>query len=405
MIRKKLIKILSIVVLLISVVVPVTVNAEETTYGQFLDDLAKAEKDLKNNQNSINGAKGQINSDNATINKLKKDIDDMKVETENLIDEIAKSTEEIANKKQQTKSVIAYLQMSGGENAYLDYVFGSESITDVVYRLAVVEQITEHNDKVVGELEELIQANENRKVELAKKEEQYETKIDNLNSEISKLNNTVSALGDLSPGLEQEVKTKRDLVEFYKSQGCKNRGDVIGRDCAVTSSNGIFFKPTKKGYINSFVDYRTMNGKRTFHRGLDIGSPDGRNTALYSIGYGRITSIWKDGAGAQNVNIEYYKNGVYYTAIYAHLSRYGNIHKNMDVTPDTIIGYMGDTGYVTGVHLHIELWPCRIYVDNNCKSWDSYSAYAKRLFDTGKSHGAETYINFPSRTYQYWYSR
>lgn len=402
---------IAFIILLILVVAPMSVFAEEMTYGQILDDLAKAEKDLKNNQDSINGAKGQINSDNANITKLNQEIENMKKETEKLSKEIDDSTVEIENKKQQTKSVIAYLQMSQGENAYLDYVFGSDSITDVVYRLSVVEQITEYNDQVVKDLEALIKSNEAKKIELANKREQSEKKIADLNTEISKLNNKVSQLGDLSPSFEQQVKDKRTTVDFYKSQGCKNRSDVIGRDCAVNAGNGIFYRPITKGYITSFIGNRCLDGKCSVHRGLDMGSPTGRNTPLYSIGYGRITSIWNDKyvngkpVGANNVNIEYYKNGVYYTAIYAHLSRYANIHVNQQVTPDTIIGYMGDTGYAYGVHLHLELWPCRLYVDNNCKNWNAYTSYVQRLYDSGKSRGAETYINFPSRTYQYWYSR
>lgn len=53
--------------------------------------------------------------------------------------------------------------MSQGENVYLDYVFGSDSVTDMVYRLSIVEQITEYNNKMVKELEDLITTNEKRK--------------------------------------------------------------------------------------------------------------------------------------------------------------------------------------------------------------------------------------------------
>lgn len=392
--------------LILSLFSPISVFAEETRFGQMLDDLEKAQKELSNNQKSINNTKGQINSDNATIKKLKNDIEEFSKEQTKLQEEIVQSTTDIEKKKEQTKSIITYYQVSKGENVYLDYVFGGETITDVVYRLAVVEQITEYNDKVIKELKELIKKNEDKKKELAAKEKEYEKKIEDLNNEISKLNNTVSKLGDLSPGLEQEVKTKKELVEFYKSQGCKNRNDVIGRDCAVNASNGIFYRPIKKGYITSFIGYRCLsNVSCGVHRGLDIGSPDGRNTPLYSIGYGRVTSKWRDQYGANNINIEYYKGGVYYTAIYAHLSRYGNVYEGMQVTPDTIVGYMGDTGYAFGVHLHLELWPCRLYVDNNCRTWNKYVDYVNYLYRNGKSKGAETYINFPSRTYQYWYNK
>ena len=136
-----------------------------------------------------------------------------------------------------------------------------------------------------------------------------------------------------------------------------------------------------------------------------MGSPLGRNTPLYSVGYGRITSIWSDDNGANNVNIEYRgRDGKYYTAIYAHLSRYGNIYKNMEVTPNTIIGYMGDTGYVTGVHLHLELWPCRLYVDKECETWDNYVNFVRKKYNEGFK-GAESVINFPNRTYQTWYTK
>ena len=375
--------------------------ADGVTFGQFQDDLAKAEKELNANNQSINNNKNQINADNATIKKLKSEIEEMGVETNKLQQEIAESNINIAERKKQTKDVISYYQMSQGENIYLEYVFGGDSITDLVYRLSIVEQITEYNEKVMKELEGLIEANEKRKVELANKEKECENKINSLNAEISKLTNSVSKLGELSPGLEQEVKTKRDLVDFYKNQGCKNRSDVIGKDCAVSSSNGQFSRPIKTGYITSFIGYRWGS----LHRGLDMGSSLGRNTPLYSVGYGRITSIWRDGNGANNVNIEYRgRDGKYYTAIYAHLSRYGNIYKNMEVTPNTIIGYMGDTGFVTGVHLHLELWPCRLYVDKECKTWNSYVNFVSKQYKSGFK-GAESVINFPSRTYQTWYTK
>ena len=397
---KKISRIITIL-LMIPMIVPINANAAQRTYGQFLDDLAQAEKELKDNQNSINNKKGQVNYDSKTIKRLEQEIEQMSKETSDLQQEILESEESIGHKKEQTKSVISYLQVSQGENVLLEYVFGTDSITDLVYRLAVVEQVTEYNDNVIKELKDLIEKNENRKKELAAKEKQHEEKIENLNNEIAKLNSSIASLGDLSPGLEQEVKTKKELVEFYKSQGCKNRSDVIGVDCAVTANNAYFARPIKNGYITSFIGHRWGS----LHRGLDMGSSTGRNTPLYSLGNGTIKSIWKDMYGANCVNVEYRdRNGTYYTAIYAHLSRYGNIHTNQKVDKDTIIGYMGDTGYAFGVHLHLELWPCRLYTDSECSTWNKYVSFVQRKYNEG-FRGAESVINFPNKTYTTWTTR
>lgn len=389
------------ILLLVLCMVPIKAYAEEITFGQMLDDLEKAQKELDRNQQSIDNDKNEIINKNETIKKLKNEIEEMKIETTKLQQEIADSSLEIDEKKGQTKDLISYLQMSQGENIYLEYVFGGETVTDLIYRMSIVEQITEYNEKIIKDLQALIQKNEDRKVELANQEKSYENKITSLNSEISKLNSSISNLGELSPSLKQEVEAKKSVVDYYRKEGCKNRTDVIGRDCAVTSSNATFYRPIRTGYVTSFIGYRWGS----LHRGIDLGSPNGRNTELYSIGYGVVKSLWKDGNGALCVNVQYKtSNGQYYTAIYAHLSRYGNIYEGMKVDPNTVLGYMGDTGYAFGVHLHLEVWPCRIYEDNNCRTWTKYVNFVSQKFNEG-FRGAESVISFPSRTYQTWYNK
>ena len=399
--EKKSIKIFAILLIMLAFL-PTSVFAEDLTFGQLQDDLARAEKELEENNQSIDESQNQIDENNETIKSLNIQIEQMSKEATKLQQEIADSNIEIENKKEQTKDLIAYLQMSQGENIYLEYVFGSDTITDMVYRLSIVEQITEYNDNMIKELEDLIQTNENKKIELANKEKEFEQKIKDLNNEISKLNSSVSKLGELSPGLEQEVESKKATVAYYKSQGCSNRSDVIGRDCAVSSTSTVFTRPIKTGYVTSFVNYRWGS----FHRGIDIGSSLGKNTALYSIGTGVIKDIWTDNYGALFVTIQYKAiDGKYYTAIYAHLSRYASgIYEGMKVNSNTIIGYMGDTGKAYGVHLHLEVWPCRIYEDKQCSSWNKYVAFAEEQFNHGFK-GAESVISFPSRTYQTWYNK
>ena len=120
------------IVLILYLVLPINVKAAQiTTFGQVLDDLTKAENELKQNQQSINNNKNQLNSDNAKINSLYDEIKQMDEEAKRLENEIEDSNKEIEEKQEQTKDIAVYLQMSGGENTYLEYVFGSETITDL----------------------------------------------------------------------------------------------------------------------------------------------------------------------------------------------------------------------------------------------------------------------------------
>ena len=389
-------------VLVIAFIFILPSNIYALTYGDVLDDLADAQAELDAHNRKINNIDSQIGYDNATIRNLKSEIEKMGNEVVTLQQEIADANVEIENKKEETKQLFAYLQLSGGENIYLEYIFDSDSVTDFIYRVAIVEQITKYNDDLVKELNEKIKANEKRKVDLANKQDEYAKRMENLSNEIQKLSGDKSALEESSPSLASQVKSKKELVNYYKNQGCKNRGDRIGVDCAVTVSNGTFSRPIKQGYITSFVNYRWGS----FHRGLDMGSSTGSNTPIYSIGNGVITSIYNDVYGALCIIVQYRTtSGKYYSALYAHLSRYASgLYVGKQVYTDTLLGYMGNTGHSFGVHLHLEVYPCRIYVDSECKTWNKYTAFAEQQFKNGYK-GATSVISFPTRTYTTWYTR
>ena len=389
-------------VLVIAFIFILPSNIYALTYGDVLDDLAEAQAELDAHNRKINNIDDQIGYDNATIRNLKSEIEKMGNEVVTLQQEIADANVEIENKKEETKQLFAYLQLSGGENIYLEYIFDSDSVTDFIYRVAIVEQITKYNDDLVKELNDKIKKKKKRKVDLASKQDEYAKRMENLSNEIQKLSGDKSALEESSPSLASQVKSKRELVNYYKNQGCKNRSDKIGIDCAVTVSNGTFSRPIKQGYITSFVNYRWGS----FHRGLDMGSSTGSKTPIYSIGNGVITSIYHDVYGALCIIVQYRTtSGKYYSALYAHLSRYASgLYVGKQVYTDTLLGYMGNTGHSFGVHLHLEVYPCRIYVDNECKTWNKYTAFAEQQFKNGYK-GATSVISFPTRTYTTWYTR
>ena len=55
------------------------------------------------------------------------------------------------------------------------------------------------------------------------------------------------------------------------------------------------------------------------------------------------------------------------------------ISDKVPVDTNTILGYMGNTGYSFGVHLHLEVYPCRIYVDNDFYNQSTTATNSKQI--------------------------
>ena len=79
---------------------------------------------------------------------------------------------------------------------------------------------------------------------------------------------------------------------------------------------------------------------------------------------------------------------------YPHYSRYAEgIYIGKEVTYNDPIGYMGSTGYSTGVHLHLVVADCALFDnnDNNCKDLNSFFNFINRRVTEGY-YGLGTHI-------------
>jgi murein DD-endopeptidase MepM/ murein hydrolase activator NlpD len=92
------------------------------------------------------------------------------------------------------------------------------------------------------------------------------------------------------------------------------------------------------------------NGEGEFHKGVDIGSPNG--TPVHAPADGRVVKAgWGNGYGRE-VQIDH-GNGV--VTLYAHLQGF-NVVAGQNVVKGEVIGYVGHSGSrVTGPNLHYEV--------------------------------------------------
>lgn len=120
-------------------------------------------------------------------------------------------------------------------------------------------------------------------------------------------------------------------------------------------------KPLQKAFLRSPLEFsRVSSGfSRRFHpilktwrahQGVDYAAPTG--TPIRATANATIDFVGKKG-GYGNVII--LKHDDKHTTLYAHLSRFGSgIRKGRRISQGETIGYVGQTGWATGPHLHYE---------------------------------------------------
>ena len=132
---------------------------------------------------------------------------------------------------------------------------------------------------------------------------------------------------------------KKDLYESYNDSGGGHQAFhnpfLISWSDRVTSEFGWRIHP--------------ISGKEKFHRGIDIGMPDGTPVKSCSKGI-VIKSTYSDIEG--NYVVVEDESG--YRCHYMHLSQ-RNVSEGDEVDYDSIIGNVGSTGYSTGPHLHLQI--------------------------------------------------
>ena len=155
-------KLIKIFLVLLMTVTLLPINIKAITLGEYEKELNQYLAEAEKNKIEINKTEAEIKKTNEEIDKIKKEMQELTEEVTRIHKEITEYTLEIQEKSLQTKEIFQYFQMSQGENTYKEYVFGADSITDLIYRYAIVEQMTEYNNKITKELEELIEANNQR---------------------------------------------------------------------------------------------------------------------------------------------------------------------------------------------------------------------------------------------------
>lgn len=359
-------KIFVFIIGLVLFVIP-SLNVGATTLKEYEDAVAKHTKELQEKESKIAKSKEEVAKVKENIASIEKQIKEAENQIKVLETEIDESNKKIEDKKEESKRLMKYFQVVNSENSYLEYIFGATSIQDMIYRLSVVEQLTDYNKKVVEELNRLIEENKKKKEELSNKEKELTELKAKLEEEKSRIEAEISGIEGTIPDTKGQIEFYKNRVSYYKNKGCKSN-DVIGVTCDVPKrvTGGGFDNSSADAIIGANGFRYPVNGGRIscgynqfcvghLHKGLDITKRCG--AVIYPVAAGRVYYVGNtlDTYHAYMVIIVHNVNGRLVFSQYAHVQSNIPVRVGQDVDINTPIAYMGSTGWSTGCHLHLEM--------------------------------------------------
>ena len=354
--RFNLLIILAIVLSMFSIKPILKVNAK--TLRDVKAEVEAAEKRLKDNKNKQTETEEEMKNVQKTVHNNLVEVDNILKRIAYLNDEIAEYDKKIEIKYEEIKKLVNFVQKTEGNNAYLEYIFGAEDFSDLIYRTAVAEQLSSYNSKLIDEKTK-------DKEELEEKQQNLIKKREELEAEYSKLSKALRTIEDAEPTLEEAVKLQRETYQFYIDLGCKLDDDLNTCGKNLLPPSTALFRPLERGYFGYAWGNRCywLRGKQVcdFHKGVDL-SASGLSVPVYAAGVGRVVGViekpnaWS--CGGQVVFISHNVGGKYYTTNYMHLRKIfvkvGDL-----VDKNTVIAYMGGNPSIetydsctTGQHLH-----------------------------------------------------
>ena len=356
---------LSIILVIVGITLILPSNLEKVeakTLRDLKNELAQKEKELANAQNEKRLTQQQIENKKKSISDINVEISSIYEEIDEITLQVEKLNEEIVEKEQEIKDIMNYYQLSNGESAYLEYIFNAADYTDFIYRMAIAEQLSDYNDKLVDEYNEKIEENENKKKALSNKTVELNNKQKQLEKELASLGTQLGEILDENVTIEDDIKSVKKLINTYENvYGCGLDEDISTCGRGKLPAGTAFFRPTTSGRISANYGIYYPWGYAMQHYGMDIAGT-GHGAPVYSVADGRVAYITERAScGGNMVYVHHNVNGVAYTSGYFHLASI-NVKVGDTVTTSTVIGTVGGNlayewwdSCSTGTHLHLQL--------------------------------------------------
>ncbi len=402
------------------------------TIGEILEQRNENNKKIAALEEKLNGLEGQknyeqkqqaylneqitaiqenINLLNAELETLKTDINAAESKIEVLQTNINEQQEEIKEKIALFKERLCIMYMNSTDTS-ASIVLGSSSFYDMMSRIYMINRIAEYDDNLIDEINRKIDKIEKSKKDVEREKLNLSMKLDEQNkrkkekdAEIALLNEKMQLSKSETDRLARELASlERDKSVIEKEQAVlqakedawnaeikrqqeeaqrlweeeqkkqQQSNNIVpsqpGYIPVTPSQSGFAWPVPGHSYVSSYFGLRTLHGKQSYHKGIDIADGFIMGSTCVASQSGKVIDVYNSCTHNFGKSYYCYSNNGYcgggygnyvlishdgtYSTIYGHLTS-ASVSVGDYVSQGDIIGYIGSTGHSTGAHLHFEV--------------------------------------------------
>jgi len=346
-------------------------NAEKMKLLSSQAEAISSQLDVLNSQLSVLNA--DIADYDREISALDKKIADAQSKIDKIDADISATQEKISERLRAT-----YM---AGSSSWIEILLESDSISSLLLRIQLLASVTENDNKLISKLEKQIEELNAAKAELDKDKKALEEKRSLLvekKSELDSKNKTLSSkqsaynanyrqISALMTSLDRSsAEYQQELQRQYRKRAAFERqidqlvsgGSQGGDNDYYDNGEMIWPVPYKNSYISAGYGYYDPEGDGTYtmHPAIDIVvRENGVNVSygknIIAAQSGKVLVRGYSDVGGNYITIDH---GDGYRTYYGHCSKI-IASAGQYVEKGEVIAYIGNTGYVTGPHVHFQV--------------------------------------------------
>ncbi|MFD1427458.1 murein hydrolase activator EnvC family protein [Kroppenstedtia sanguinis] len=351
-------------ILAATLLIPGGIHAEDIQEKK--EDIKERDQEIQRLEKEKAATKKDLKSVLADLDQKKMELADQSSEVYELEQKLKKTKQDLQQKEEQLdrqeqryKERVRTLYEQG-EMFYIEPLLNSENLGEFLNRLKFVQMVVQRDQQLVERyqrdrsgLRQEKQKYEQLLTDRRKKEKEAHKLHAQLIQEYKQVEKDLNGLTDKQEHLEEvNAKESQQVRELVRKQQ-KVKSKKVTAKASGTYDGGKFLKPVKGARITSGygMRYHPVRKQYKMHTGVDFGAPLG--TPIHAAAAGKVIASRPMNGYGYIVVIDH---GGGISTLYAHVyAQDVKVSVGQSVSKGQTIALVGNNGWSTGPHLHLEV--------------------------------------------------